>query len=55
MPDIHIADMADEVIEALMQRAGNNGRSLNDEAIAILTAAVTQSPKPITTDKQNEA
>ena len=52
MADIEIEDISDEVVEALTRRARSNGRSLNDEAVAILIAAATQGLEPVLGDEK---
>lgn len=44
MPNLSIKDVPEDVVEALRKRAAGNRRSLQDELMAIITAAVAQGP-----------
>lgn len=39
MPALHIRNVPEDVVEALRRRAARNGRSLNAEAVRVLTAS----------------
>jgi plasmid stability protein len=46
MPNLSIKDVPEEIAEALRQRAASNHRSLQDELMAIITAAAEQARAP---------
>jgi plasmid stability protein len=50
MPALHIRGVPDDVVELLRQRAKRNGRSLNAEALRVLTESAERERKatPIT-------